>query len=116
MSADAADSRADPEPPGSTYTAVFHDVWVAAIAAVEALRGWSITSSDSRAGTIDLVTADRLGRSPAPARLHLSLDEVGLTRLEIRAAAPGARGTRDRRRARRLLARIERHLPPPPSR
>lgn len=100
-----------------TYTAVFHEVWVAILGAAGALRGWSVDASDSREGTVTLLAADLFGRSPAVLEVRLSLDEVGLTRLDVRAAAmEGAEQKRDLRRARRLLRRVDRLLLEPPHR
>jgi hypothetical protein len=95
-----------------SYAVPFSDVWSTALAAVAELRGWRVLTSNSQAGTVQLATADRFGRRPLDAELRLSLDEVGLTRLEMRmgqgrrlllpAAAPG--------RVARLLGRVDRLL------
>ena len=100
-----------------TYTAVFHDVWVAMLAAAGALRGWTVTAADSRAGTATIATADLLGRSPAVAEVRLSLDPLGLTLLEVHLpATERPEPARDARRARRLLRRVDRLLAGAPRR
>jgi hypothetical protein len=96
------------------YTAPFSDVWEAVLAAVADLREWRVLSSNSQSGVLTIETAGLLGRRPLEAELRLSLDEVGLTRLEMRmdrarrgflpAAAP--------RRVGRLLAKVDRRLRP----
>lgn len=91
---------------------VFHDVWQAALAAAEDLRGWSVQTADSQNGAATLVTADRLGRKPEGAELRIGLDEFGRTTITL--SAPMGAGdearTRIRRRGARLLRRIGRHL------
>ena len=96
------------------YTAPFSDVWETVLWAVGDLREWRVLSSNSQAGVLRVETTDLFGRRPLEAELRLSLDEVGLTRLEVRmdrtrrgflpAAAP--------RRVGRLLAKVDRRLRP----
>ena len=90
-------------------TAVFHDVWMAALAAVDRLNGWSVTSADARTGAIALHTADLLGRQAEPAELQIALDALGLTviTLSVSGESGGARQARLRRRGARLLRRID---------
>ena len=93
-------------------TAVFHDVWLAALAAADRLTGWSVASADARTGAIVLLTADLLGRNAEPAELRIALDALGLTVISL--AVPGDSGAaargRIRRRGPRLMRRIDRAL------
>jgi hypothetical protein len=97
------------------YTAPFSDVWQTVLAAVEDLREWRVVSSNSQAGTVRVETADVLGRHPLEAELRLSLDEVGLTRLEMRMehARRGFLPPAAPRRVGRLLAKVDRRLRAP---
>lgn len=94
------------------YTAAFSDVWEAVLAAVAELRAWRVLSSDSREGTLHVETAGLLGRRPLEARLRVSLDEVGWTKLEMRMdrSGGGILPSRAPRRVGRLLGRVDRML------
>ena len=66
------------------YTAPFSQVWETVLQAVGDLREWRVVSSNSQEGTLRVETADVFGRRPLEAELRVSLDEVGLTWLEMR--------------------------------
>jgi hypothetical protein len=95
-----------------SYTAPFSELWDALLGAVGDLREWKVLSSNSQAGTLRVQTADVLGRRPLEAELRLSLDEVGLTRLEMRMdrSRRGVLPSPAPRRVARLLARLDRRL------
>ena len=115
--ADAGGSNAEYVGHGS-YTAAFSELWTTVLAAVGDLREWRVLSSDSRAGTLRVQTADVLGRRPLEAEVRLSLDELGLTRLEMRMprSRRGLFPPAAPRRVARLLAKVDRRLRSPRSR
>ena len=95
-----------------SYTAPFSDVWATVLAAIGDLREWRVLSRDSQGGTLRVETADMFGRRPLEAELRLSLDEVGMTRLEMRMdrSRRGLLPPAAPRRVGRLLASVDRRL------
>jgi hypothetical protein len=95
-----------------SYTAPFSDVWDTVLAAIGELREWRVLSSSSQAGTLRVETADLFGRRPLEAELRLSLDEMGMTRLQMRMdrSRRGLLPPAAPRRVGRLLASVDRRL------
>ena len=82
------------------------------LATIADLREWRVLSSDSQAGTLRVQTAGIFGGHPIEAELRVSLDEVGLTRLEMRMGRSrrGFLPPAAPRRVGRLLANVDRRL------
>jgi len=106
------DDRLHPaEPSGPTrrvYGEVFGAVWLAALAVCGRFPRWSVTEKDPARGEIGVLAGRRWGRAPRAGGIRVSLDEVGLTRVEV--AFVGDRGEPDPRANRREVRRFFRLL------
>lgn len=102
----------DPESPdprlrGRTYAVPFTQVWDAALQTAQRTRGWTLVSSDARAGEIVAEARTPLWKFIDDVWVRLSLDENGQTRVDVASASrkgSGDLGTNARRIARFLHA------------
>lgn len=80
---------------GRVYSAVFGRVWVAALAAVQAMSRWTAQGSDPVRGEILVEVRALLGKGTRRARVRVALDELGLTRVEAAFVNESGRRTDD---------------------
>ena len=95
----------DPRLRGRSYAVPFAQVWTVALDIAQKTPGWTILSSDPRAGEIVAEATTRLWRSTDDVWIRLSLDELGQTCVEMASASRkghGDLGTNTRRIARFL--------------
>lgn len=105
----ATDAAAeDPGLRGRAYPVRFGSVWSAALSTAEALGGWRVIDRDPVHGEIRAEACGRLWKRPDEVHIRLSLDEVGLTRVDL-VVTPLARRI-GRRRGRRRIGRYLRAL------
>jgi hypothetical protein len=71
-----------------SYTVPFSEVWDLVLGTIDQLRGWQLLSADSHEGTMRVLTLSPFRHRPMEAAIRLWLDELGLTRLEIRYDEP----------------------------
>jgi hypothetical protein len=94
------------------YSIPFSRVWQAALALLGTGRGWTVTEADPSHGSLLAERRSMLRRRPRRVYLSISLDPVGLTRVEgafVRDdGTPVRRGRR--RAAERILRRLDRAL------
>lgn len=100
---DAADARMR----GRTYAIRFDAVWRAALA--EAQRRWTVTDSDASRGTIRAEARTSLWKFVDDVQVDVSLDEAGLTRVDLRSQSRRGGGDlgANARRIRRFLRRLD---------
>lgn len=94
------------------YSIPFSRVWQAALALLGSGRGWTVTGADPRHGSLLAERRSLLRRRPRRFYLSLSLDPMGLTRVEaafVREDGTPARRGRGRA-AERILRRLDRAL------
>lgn len=94
------------------YSVPFSRVWQAALALLGSGHGWTVSEADPRHGSLLAERRSMLRRRPRRLYLSLSLDPLGLTRVE--AAFVGGDGSVTRRgrgrAAERILRRLDRAL------
>jgi len=94
------------------YAVPFSRVWQAALALLGSGHGWAVTEADSRHGSLLAERRSMLRRRPRRFYLSISLDPLGLTRVD--AAFVDADGTptgrAGARRAEQILRRLDRAL------
>jgi hypothetical protein len=101
----------DPRLRGAVLPHPFQRVWTAARTVASSLPRWSVTASDPRAGEIVAEVHPRLGGSPSEVTIRISLDESGLTRVDLTCVPrSGPDLGASRRRIGRFLARLTRGL------
>ncbi len=108
----------DPRLRGRTYAIPFEDVWQASIGLCGGgLRRWAISSSDDRAGVIEVIARAALLGPDVDIRVLISLDHNAQTRVDLWAAARTERGDlgRTRRLVGRFLKRLDRGLKATPA-
>lgn len=102
----------DPALRGRAYHVRFGSVWSAALATAGALRGWHLISWDPMRGEMRAEVTSFLVKRPDEISVHVTLDEVGLTRVDLIVTPRGRRLTRGlaRRRIARFLRALDRTL------
>jgi hypothetical protein len=94
------------------YSVPFSRVWQAALALLGSGRGWTLTEADPQHGSLLAERGSMLRRRPQRFYLSITLDPLGLTRVE--AAFVRGDGTPVRRgkgrAAERILRRLDRAL------
>jgi uncharacterized protein (DUF1499 family) len=104
----------DPRLRGRSYAVPFVQVWDAALQIAQGTPGWTVVSSDPRAGEIVAEATTRLWKFTDDVWVRLSLDENGQTRVEMASASRTGSadlGTNARRIARFLRTLDARVLP-----
>ncbi|HEX9939354.1 MAG TPA: DUF1499 domain-containing protein [Longimicrobium sp.] len=107
----------DPESPdprlrGREYPVPFTTVWNAVQETVRAQRRWTVTQADARRGEIEAEARTALWRFVDDVWIRVSLDDLGLTRVDMSSASrvgSGDLGVNARRIARFLHA-LDRRL------
>lgn len=72
---------------GGTYAVQFGEVWRAALIVARTLRGWEVLRTDARDGVIEAQVQSWIWKRPDRIEVRITLDEVGLTRVDL-ASAP----------------------------
>lgn len=105
----------DPRLRGRSYPVPFAEVWEAATNVAASLPGWEIVGSDSAAGTLTVVALTRWLRFTDDVAVRLSLDERGLTRVDVASASRVGRADlgSNARRIARFLQRLDARLAAP---
>lgn len=105
-------SAEDPVLRGRAYCVRFGTVWAAALRAAGSLRGWSVVDTDSRAGEIHARAEGWAWKRPDRATIMVTLDDRGLTRVDLVVTPLGWRLGRGPsvRRVRRFYRSIDRAL------
>lgn len=98
----------DPRLRGRSYAVPFAEVWAVALDAAQNTPGWTVLSSDPRAGEIVAEATTRLWRFTDDVWIRLSLDEEGQTRVEM--ASASRKGGADLGTNARRIARFLRSL------
>ena len=98
----------DPRLRGRIYGVPFARVWQAADEVARATRGWTVVSSDPRAGEIVAEARTRLWKFTDDVWVRLSLDEDGQTRVDM--ASASRKGSADLGTNARRIARFLRTL------
>jgi len=109
----------DPESPdrrlrGREYDVPFTTVWEAALEIAGSTQGWTVTLADARRGEIEAEARTRLWRFVDDVAIRISLDELGMTRVDMTSQSRVGKadlGTNARRIARFLHA-LDRHVRP----
>lgn len=104
----------DPRLRGGTYAVQFGEVWRAALAVARTLRGWEVQRSDAREGVIEALVQSWVWRRADLVTVRITLDEVGLTRVDLAAAPLAFRfgSGLSRRRLGRFVRALEAALQP----
>jgi uncharacterized protein (DUF1499 family) len=104
----------DPRLRGREYPVPFTTVWNAVQETVRAQRRWTVTQADARRGEIQAEARTALWRFVDDVWIRVSLDDLGLTRVDVSSASrvgTGDLGVNARRIARFLHA-LDRRLQP----
>lgn len=104
-----ADTRSDGPPSGRTYAAPFAAVWDAVRERVDAHPRWRVEHADETNGILRVTCRSLVLRLVDDLTVWLSLDEEGLTRLEVRSAARTGKADLgvNRRRIDSLLSELD---------
>ena len=102
----------DPRLRGRSYPVPFARVWDAAQQVAQGTRGWTVLSSDPKAGEIVAEARTRLWKFTDDVWVRLSLDEDGQTRVDMASASRkgGADLGTNARRIARFLRTLDAHL------
>lgn len=103
----------DPRLRGRTYTIPFETVWQAALRVGSGgLLGWTVGRSNDQEGIIDALAKTPLIGSETDVHVHIGLDRLGQTRVDVVAASRSSRGDlgRSRRLIRRFVESLDREL------
>ncbi len=106
------DTRTAPGGGGLTYAAPFASVWDLLLDEVRIQPRWTLIHSDEEQGLLTVTCREPLQRSLHDLTIWVSLDENGMTCLDIRSASRGVRGDlgASRRRVRHLSEMLDRKL------
>lgn len=103
----------DPRLRGRTYSIPFEDVWQAVLSVGSGgLLGWSVGRSDDQSGVVDALAKTPLIGSETDVHIHVGLDHLGQTRVDLVAVSRSTRGDlgRSKRLIRRFTERLDRQL------
>jgi hypothetical protein len=109
----SVDTRAHAGPDGRLYTASFASVWDRLLDGIRARRLWDLVHCDEDLGLITVSCRGFLTAGKGSLTIWVSLDDNGLTRVDLR-SVPNTRldlGASERR-VRNLLDRLDRNLGP----
>ncbi|HEX2091000.1 MAG TPA: DUF1499 domain-containing protein [Longimicrobiaceae bacterium] len=97
---------------GRRYAVPFAEVWRAALAEVESLRGWTLLEARAQEGEIHAEARTPVWRFTDDVWIRLSLDTHGLTRVDMVSASRSGRGDfgANARRIARFLHGLDRRL------
>jgi len=111
--ADPVDTRSPGGPEGRLYTASFADVWDRVLEEVRMQARWNLVHHDEDLGLITVRCRGFLNAGASLLTIWVSLDDNGLTRLDLRSVPETRRDLgAGERRVRGLLDRLDRALGP----
>lgn len=104
-----ADTRTPGPPEGGRYAAPFAGVWDEILALVRRRSRWTLVHSDETEGLLTVKCRSRLFNLVDDMSVWVSLDEDGLTRVEVRSRARSGHGDLgvNERRIRRLMRHLD---------
>lgn len=76
-------SAIDPRLRGRDYAVQYDRVWSAAREVGRRLRGWTVNDADARRGEIRAEIVGWLWKRPDDVVIRITLDELGLTRVDL---------------------------------
>jgi hypothetical protein len=110
---DPVDTRSPGGPEGRLYTASFADVWDRVLEEVRMQARWNLVHHDEDLGLITVRCRGFLNAGASLLTIWVSLDDNGLTRLDLRSVPETRRDLgAGERRVRGLLDRLDRALGP----
>jgi hypothetical protein len=113
VSAEPVDTRSPGGPEGRLYTASFAEVWDRTLDEVRARARWGLVHQDEELGLITVRCRGFLAAGESLLTIWVSLDDNGLTRLDLRSVPQTRRDMgAGERRVRDLLDRLDRGLGP----
>ena len=102
------DTRASGGPDGRLYTASFAEVWDRVLAEVRARGRWELVHRDEELGLITVRCRGFMSAGASLLTVWVSLDDNGLTRLDLRSVPEKRRDLGSgERRIRELLSRLD---------
>jgi hypothetical protein len=109
-----ADTRRPDGPVGRTYAAPFAHVWDALLAEIRRRKRWTLVHADEGLGLLTVICRRLLPRGLDDLTVWVSLDENGLTRVDLRSMARSGRSDfgANERRVRDLTKQLDRALGP----
>jgi hypothetical protein len=111
--AEPVDTRAPGGPEGRLYLAAFADVWDHVLDEVRARGRWDLVHHDEELGLITVHCRGILSTGASLITIWVSLDENGLTRVDLRSVPESRRDLGSgQRRVRDLLDSLDRALGP----
>jgi uncharacterized protein (DUF1499 family) len=112
LTRNVADTATNPRLSGRTYAVPFAAVWDAALAEARAMPRWTVAEPDARTGTIRAEARTLLWRFTDDVVVRVSLDDGGMTRVDVRSSSRVGRGDlgANARRVARFLHRVDRRL------
>ena len=111
--ADPVDTRSPGGPEGRLYTASFADVWDRVLEEVRMQARWNLVHHDEDLGLITVRCRGFLNAGASLLTIWVSLDDNGLTRLDLRSVPETRRDLgAGERRVRGLLDRLDRAFGP----
>lgn len=118
LTRNVAETRLDADDPrlrGRAYPVPFARVWDAAVETALATPRWVMTGSDAGAGTIQAEARTLLWRFTDDVAIRISLDDKGLTRVDVRSSSRVGRADlgANARRVARFLHALDRRLASP---
>ena len=117
MTRNVAETRPDASDPrlrGRAYSASFARVWSAALETARAMPRWTVTASDAGAGTLRAEARTVLWGFTDDVVIRISLDDKGMTRVDLRSSSRVGRGDlgANGRRVARFLHALDARLRP----
>lgn len=117
MTRNVAETRADASNPklrGRAYSIAFAEVWAAALETVRGMPRWKVTASDAGKGTITAEARTVLWAFTDDVVIRISLDDKGMTRVDLRSSSRVGRGDLgvNGRRVARFLHALDARLRP----
>jgi hypothetical protein len=113
ITAEPVDTRSPGGPEGRLYTASFAEVWDRTLDEVRGRARWVLVHQDEELGLITVRCRGFLAAGESLLTIWVSLDDNGLTRLDLRSVPQTRRDMgAGERRVRDLLDRLDRGLGP----
>jgi len=110
-SAEPVDTRTDGGPDGRLYTASFAAVWDRLLEEVRARGRWELVHHDEELGLITVRCRGFMSAGASLLTVWVSLDDNGLTRIDLRSVPETRRDLgAGERRIRELLSRLDQAL------
>ena len=109
-----ADTRTPDGPEGRAYATPFASAWDSLLELIRQRYGWKLVHADEELGLITVVCTSPVLRFRDDLTVWVSLDENGVTRVEVRSESRKGKGDIgiNGRRIDRLLAHLDRAVGP----